>query len=218
VAGARNRRGLSAALAVAVNLALLSLLAAPGRYRLALPPEGGLRPVDVSVVALPVPRSPKRPSATARTVPTPATATSRPPIAATASPPAQTAPPRGEAPDVAPDAQALTAALRRGPLGCADQGAAWMSEANRDACRQGLAAGAANVPHLQGMAPAKLAYYAAVAQAEADWRSGRNPGHLPYLACTPGRSPPPHVLRIGASCFITPPVGSLNQDGDVPPP
>ena len=222
----RNRRGLSAALAVAVNVALLALLAAPGRYRLSLPPEGGMRPVDVSVVPLPVPSSPMRPSAPVRHAQKPAAAAmSRSPIAAATPAPALTAPPLGEGPAVVTGAQALTAALRRGPLGCANQGAAWMSDADRDTCRQRLATGAANVPHLEGMAPQKLAYYAALAQAQRDWLSGRDPGHPPFLYCgfKFGQGSvrtiiaPPHALKFGP-CFLEPPRGSLSATVDVPSP
>ncbi|MEJ0066611.1 MAG: hypothetical protein WDM85_15345 [Caulobacteraceae bacterium] len=93
-----------------------------------------------------------------------------------------------------------------------------MSQAAKDACRERLAAGAASVPHLEGMPPEKLAYYAAVVKAEDDWRTGRNAGHLPFLACAPSaKRPPPHALKIGP-CFIDPPVGSLDQDADVPLP
>lgn len=226
--GTRTRRAVSAALAIAVNVALLSLLAAPGRYRLSLPPEGGPRPVDVSVVPLPVPRSPKRSSQPAQTASTPAAAISRTPsvsAAAAAALPAQNAASSSEGPAAPPGAQALAAALRHSLVGCANQGAAWMSDADRDACRQRLAAGAANVPHLQGMAPEKLAYYAALAQAQQDWLSGRDPGNPPFLYCGfkfgQGRVRniigPPHALKFGP-CFLEPPRGSLSVTVDVPSP
>ena len=223
--GARNRRALSAALALAVNVMLLSLLASPGRDRLALPAEGG-RPVDVSVVPMPAPQPPVPPKATprrSRTLPT--TASVRAPLAVGAPQPAATAPKLGSGPLAATGAQALSAALRGGPIGCANQAAAWMSDAERDACRQRLAAGAANVPYLQGMAPEKLAYYNALAKAQQDWLSGRDPGGQPFIYCGfklgQGRArfiiPPPHAMRLGP-CFLEPPRGSLSQTVDVPSP
>jgi hypothetical protein len=226
LSGARSRRALSAALALAVNVVLLCLLAAPGRYRLSLPAESGPRPADVSVVPWLVPRSPTRFSAPAQSArPPSAAAIARAPIAAVTSPPAQRAAPLGEGPPPAPGAQALAAALRRSPFGCANQGAAWMSQAERDACRQRLAAGAANVPHLQGMAPQKLAYYEALASAQQDWLSGRDSGHPPFLYCGlkfgPGQARyivgPPHALKLGP-CFLEPPRGSLSATVDVPSP
>lgn len=227
LASRRTRRGLAAALAIAVNVALLSLLAAPGRYRLTVPPEGGARPVDVSVVPLLLPRSrtPASPPSQATAAPAAAaTSASASPLAAI-SPPAQSAPPAAEGQSVAPDAQAVGAALRRSLLGCANPGAVWMSGADRDACRQRLAAGAVNVPHLQGMAPEKLAYYDALAKAQQDWLSGRDPGSLPYIYCGikfgQGRASdtvaPPHALKFGP-CFLEPPRGSLSATLDVPPP
>lgn len=121
--------------------------------------------------------------------------------------------------------QAVAAALRGSPVGCANQGAAWMSEAERDACRQRFAAGAANAPHLQGMAPEKLAYYTALAKAQQDWLSGRDPGHLPFLYCGVKfggghvfkETAPPHALAFGP-CFLEPPKGALSVTVDVPPP
>ena len=100
-----------------------------------------------------------------------------------------------------------------------------MTDADRAACRQYLAASAANVPHLQGMAPAKLAYYDALAKAQQDWLSGREPGNLPFLYCGlrfgQGRARsvigPPHALKLGP-CFLEPPRGSLIATVDVPSP
>jgi len=223
--GARNRRALSAALALAVNVMLLSLLASPGRDRLALPAEGG-RPVDVSVVPMPAPQPSVPPKATprrSRTLPT--TASVRAPLAVGAPQLAATAPKLGSGPPAATGAQALSAALRGGPIGCANQAAAWMSDAERDACRQRLAAGAANVPYLHGMAPEKLAYYNALAKAQQDWLDWRDVGHLPYVYCglkfgggrTYKVAAPPHALTFGP-CFLEPPKGSLSVTVDVPPP
>jgi hypothetical protein len=221
----------SLALAIALNVALLSLLAAPGRYRLSLPTEGGPRAVDVSVVSLPVPRPPARSSAPAQSIQTltaktsAAAANSRAPIAMATSPPAQSAPPPGEAAPGSSGAQALAAALRHSLLGCANPLAAWMSQADRDACRQRLAAGAADLPHLQGMAPEKLAYYDAVAKAQDDFRNWRDVGHLPYVFCAVkfgqghvrAALAPPHALKLGP-CYLEPPKGPLSITVDIPPP
>jgi hypothetical protein len=114
------------------------------------------------------------------------------------------------------------AAALRGRIGCAEPNAPWMSDADRAACRERLAAGAAQAPHLQGTAPVKLAYFNAVAKAQADWRSGRDAGHGLAIGCIkpigPGvRTPPaPHALRLGP-CMIEPPRGSLNVDADILP-
>jgi hypothetical protein len=89
-----------------------------------------------------------------------------------------------------------------------------MTAADRDACRDRLAAGTAEAPYLSGTAPEKLAYYAAVAQAYADWKSGRDPGHPPGVGCG---NPPPHALKLGP-CFIEPPKGSLDPEVDIAPP
>ena len=214
---ARFARPTALAIAAAVNLALLSLMAQPGRYLLPTRPETGPRPVDVSVVVLRRARTPPPRSGSRRGAPSPEHAPQRQPAGPPILAPSPAAPAPGEGPPAFPNSAEVAAALRHGPSGCANQGAAWMSQADKDACRQRLAVGAASVPHLEGMAPNKLAYYAAVAQAEDDWRTGRNPGHLPFLACMPGGKPPPHALKIGP-CFIDPPVGSLDQDADVPPP
>jgi hypothetical protein len=97
-----------------------------------------------------------------------------------------------------------------------------MSPRERDACRDRLAAGATSAPHLEGMAPDKLAYYAAVAKAHEDWLSGRDPGHLPGVGCAiffgagAPPKPPPHALVLGP-CMIEPPRGSFDVDVDVQP-
>ena len=203
------------AIATAANLTLLALLAFPGRYQVPLAAETG-RPVDISMAHWPVPNRPA-PRKAAASAASAAVHPATPPSPAIA-PAGLSAPQSSEQPSgAASPNDDLAAALRGGPVGCAHQDAAWMTDAGREACRHQLAIGAASTPYRQGMAPAKLAYYAAVAQAEEDWRSGRNPGHLPYLGCTPGRSPPPHALKIGP-CFIDPPQGSLDQDVDVPSP
>jgi hypothetical protein len=114
------------------------------------------------------------------------------------------------------------AALLPKSLGCDQPDAAWMSAAARAACRQQLAAGAAAAPHVEGMAPAKHAYYAAVAKAQDDWLSGRDAGHPPFAGCAvfwgPGETPkmPPHALKLGP-CILEPPRGSLDPDVDVQP-
>jgi hypothetical protein len=224
----RVRRCWPAALAMATvaNLALLSLLAFPGGYRLQFGADAS-RPVDVTLAPWPVLRAPAPRKAPAQrsSGPTHAT-TASPPEASTIAATPQTVSPPAEGPAGAlPPNADLATALRRSLVGCANQGAAWVSDADRDACRQRLADGAASVPHLQGMAQAKLNYYAAVAKAEEDWRTGRDPGHLPFLFCgvnfgqgRPGiMKPGPHALKLGP-CFLEPPKGALSQDVDVPPP
>jgi len=202
---------------------LLSLLATPGGY-LRLPTDSGVRPVDVAVVAMPVPRSAARPGHAQRTALGAASPTT--PSSAVAPTAAQGASPAVEGPAAAPGgASEIADALRSSLFGCANQGAAWMSDAARDACRQRLAAGAASVPHLQGMAPEKLAYYAALAKAQQDWLDWRDPGHLPYIFCGAkfGQGhvrevvAPPHALKFGP-CFLEPPQGMLSVTVDVPPP
>ncbi|HEY1426712.1 MAG TPA: hypothetical protein VGF50_08580 [Caulobacteraceae bacterium] len=96
-----------------------------------------------------------------------------------------------------------------------------MSDADRAACRERLAAGAEHAPHLEATSPVKLAYFNAVAKAQADWSSGRDAGHGLAIGCIkqigPGvRTAPPHALRLGP-CMIEPPRGSLNVDADILP-
>jgi len=97
-----------------------------------------------------------------------------------------------------------------------------MSDADRARCREHLAAGAANAPHLEGMPATKLAYFTAVAKAQADWASGRDAGHglgigcMSYFGVGPRPKPPPHALVLGP-CMIAPPRGSLDVDADILP-
>jgi len=100
-----------------------------------------------------------------------------------------------------------------------------MSAADRDACRNRLAAGAANAPYRNGIAAEKVAYYDALVRAQEDWSSGRNPGHPPFVFCGlkfgQGHSryviAPPQALKLGP-CFIEPPQGALSITVDVPQP
>jgi hypothetical protein len=139
-----------------------------------------------------------------------------PPLATVAAPPGDHGLP------AAVPGPALVTALRNSVIGCAQRDAPWMSDAERAACRQHLAEGVERLPRLEGMPPEKHAYYAAVAQAQEDWRSGRNPGHLPFVACAvffgagAPPKPPPHALVLGP-CMIEPPRGSLDTDVDVRP-
>ena len=97
-----------------------------------------------------------------------------------------------------------------------------MSDADRDACRERLASGAERTPHLDGMPAIKLAYFTAVAKAQADWASGRDAGHGFGMGCMayfgPGvrPKPPPHALTLGP-CMISPPRGSLDVAVDILP-
>jgi len=222
----RSARPAALAIATAANLALLWLLASPGRYQLPTPEQSGPRPVDVSLVAA----APLRSSAATHPAPSAAPRAARPSLAVPAatssrSPPAEVESPPADGLPAASAIPDLVAALRRGPVGCAHPDAAWMTDADRDVCRHRLAAGAANAPYLHGMAAAKLSYYDAVAKAEEDWRTGRDPGHLPFIFCGfrfgQGRgeteAPGPHALKLGP-CYIEPPKGALSQDVDVPPP
>jgi hypothetical protein len=225
--GRRVRQTWPAALAIATaaNLALLSLLAFPGRYALPLAADVGPAPVDVSVFPPLVLTSPVAPRAPVQAGAAPTRPTASPPTASPSlAPPAEAATPSAGAPPGASANSDLAAALRRGPVGCANQGA-WMSDADREACRHRLAAGAASAAHLWGMAPEKLAYYDALAKAEDDWRTGRNPGHLPFLFCgaklgqgqVRDFEAPPHALKLGP-CYLEPPMGALSITVDVPPP
>jgi hypothetical protein len=114
----------------------------------------------------------------------------------------------------------LAKVLRGGLLGCANADAIGLNEKEREGCRQRLAAGAGEAAYLSAVPAEKLAYYDAVAKANADWLSDRNEGHVPYIKCTfgPGKAQVPgHALKAGP-CFLDPPVGSLDIDADVPPP
>jgi hypothetical protein len=212
---ARRRTSRLGALALAAlaNLALLTLLALPGRDAFRAP--SGSRPVKVTleppIILRPVSPPPSVGSAAPGRTLRPTTPTETPgPTAA----PAPTTGPVGSS--LSPGAPGLAAILRRGDVGCAHPDAPWMTPADRDACRDRLAAGAAKAPYVGGMPAQKLAYYDAVAQAEADWRSGRDAGHPPFIGCG-AKKPPPHALKIGP-CFIDPPKGSLDLEVDIPPP
>jgi hypothetical protein len=161
------------------------------------------------------------PRATPAATPPPAYGTPEPGRHAVAVAPAPTAPfassqspAAGAGVALKPSNGALGATLRRGDVGCAHLDAPWMTATDRDACRDHLAAGAAKTPYLSGTAPEKLAYYAAVAKAEEDWRSGRDAGHPPFILC--GKALP-HALKLGP-CYLEPPKGSLDLDVDIPPP
>ena len=76
---------------------------------------------------------------------------------------------------------------------------------------------------MEGMPATKLAYFTAVAKAQADWLSGRDPGHGFGIGCVwyvgPGvrPKPPPHALMLGKHCMIEPPRGALDVDADILP-
>jgi len=223
----RRARWLAAlGLAALAHLAAFALLDFRGRdaWRVA---EDSTPPETVTLARLPLartaPAAAGQPQASARSATAATPSAMALPGVQTANPSPTPSPPAGPpGPVAAPGGGDLAAALRGSAVGCASTGAAWMSQAERDACRERLAAGADRVQHLEGMAPEKLAYYAAVAKAEQDWLSGRNPGHPPGVACAiyfgrgPAPRPPPHALVLGP-CIIEPPRGSLDVDVDVLP-
>jgi len=199
-----------------------------------LPVGGDARPPIVVTMATP-PRPVTRPQLTSlgrlsaaqvarRTPSAPAGATLAPLVPAVPSA-SQAGPSPAPSPGLGPGYADISAALRHGGVGCADAAASRLSQKERDGCRDRLAMNAMQAPHLEGMAPEKLAYYQAVAKAEDDWRSGRDPGHLPFVFCGmhPGHGranvepAPAHALRLGP-CYIEPPKGSLDVDVDTPRP
>jgi hypothetical protein len=221
---ARRRTSRLGALALAAldNLALLALLAAPGRDAFRAP--SGLRPVEVTLAKPMIRRLTPPPPAAGSAAPSRVLSPSTPP--ATPASPAAPAPTTGPiGPSLSPGAPGLAATLRRGDVGCAHPDAPWMTAADRDACRDRLAAGATKAPYVSGMPAGKLAYYDAVAQAEADWRSGRDAGHPPFISCAfkfgagqaRAADAPPHALKLGP-CILEPPKGSLDIDVDIPQP
>jgi hypothetical protein len=224
----RARWPAALALAAGLQLALFALLnIRDGDAPFAAP--DATAPAVVTLASADILKRPPAPAAAAAPPTSPSRAFAPiaplPPPAAGASPspppPPGPAPSGGAAPG--PDSAALATALRHGDVGCANAAAAWMSDRDRERCRDRLAMNAAQVPHLESMAPEKFAYYAAVAKAQEDWASGRDPGHLPAVFCGmhPGHGRanvepgPPHALRIGP-CYIVPPKGSLDVDVDVP--
>jgi hypothetical protein len=221
----RHARRLGALLAAAAaNLAILAALTQPGHGLREPSPDRLERAVDISLMSWSPPRG-ERP-APPKSTPS-ATGPARETAAPAPSAPAASSPAPSPGVGIAPAAPsgALAGTLRRGDVGCAHPDAPWMSAADRDACRDRLAAGALNAPHLDGMAPEKLAYYAAVAKAQEDWRSGRDAGHPPFLFCgykfggghVREVDAPPHALKLGP-CYLEPPKGSLDIGVDIPMP
>jgi hypothetical protein len=221
---ASRRRIAAVALAMAAHVAMLGLLLTGGG-RVFLAPLDLQRPTEVWLAPplilrppMPQPQVPRsEPQSPSARQPAPTAAASPGPAAPspTTSPSGpSTAPP-------SPNGEGLAASLRKW-VGCAHPDAAWMSDAERDACRERLASGAESAPHLQGMPATKLAYFTAVAKAQADWASGRDAGHGPGIGCMvhfgPGKrlQPPPHALVLGP-CMIEPPRGSLDVDVDILP-
>jgi hypothetical protein len=219
----RSRRLSALVLAAVANLAILSMLGLPGHGLRRAPAGLSPRTVEISLAPWFAPRL----NSAAAAPPPKSAAPIRPSIApAPSAPTVESAMPAaggGTAP--APAAGALAATLRRGDVGCAHPEAPWMTQSDRDACRDRLAAGAAKAPYVSATAPEKLAYYVAVAKAQEDWRSGRDAGHLPFFYCgykfggghVREVEAPPHALKLGP-CFLEPPKGSLDIAVDIPMP
>jgi hypothetical protein len=223
---ADRRRIAAVSLAILAHVALFSLLLS-GTGRLPFQPIWREQPTEVWLAPrlLVRPPPPQRRPPESRAAPSSrahaaATPSSGPPALSQApsQAPGPSAP--GVASPVAPS-PGVGAALR-GWVGCAQPDAAWMSDADRARCRERLAAGAANAPHLEGMPATKLAYFTAVAKAQAEWLSSPDPGHGLGIGCVsyfgPGvrPKPPPHALKLGP-CVIAPPRGSLDVDVDILP-
>ena len=111
----------------------------------------------------------------------------------------------------------VASALRNSLIGCANTAALGLSDAERAACRERLAAGAMAAPYRPGIPTEKRAYYENILAAEAAFRRNPMGGHGPVVFCYPGAParPLPHALKIGP-CYIEPPQGSLDVDVDVP--
>ncbi len=221
---AGRRRIAAVALAMAAHVAMLGLLLTGGG-RVFVAPLDQQRPTVVWLAPPLILRTPPPRPQLVRSKPQPPS--SRQAAAAAPAAPAPSAPapaPSPSGPTTAqpvPNGAELAASLRKW-VGCAHPDAAWMSDADRDACRERLASGAERAPHLDGMPATKLAYFGAVAKAQADWASGRDAGHGPGIGCMvhfgPGKrsQPPPHALVLGP-CMIEPPRGSLDVDVDILP-
>jgi hypothetical protein len=178
-ARARARRRIGAAtLAVVAHAVIFSLLLFGGGVRFSTREERAATQVWLAPPLILTPRRPPptQPRGAPRTVSRIATSPSAEQSARAAPPPAPSLPPSSIG------AGSISAALRRS-VGCAQPDAPWMSDADRAACRQRLASGAERAPHLEGMPATKLAYFTAVAKAQDDWLSGRNPGHGFGIGC-----------------------------------
>jgi hypothetical protein len=213
------RLGGALAFAVAVHMAMLNLmLFRSGELILPQPvstartvtltlvrPQRTLAPPSIRKAAAAA--APRAAASSAPTTPSPATVAAAPAPAASSGPAAPAGPSAG-----------LAAGLRGSLLGCANAGALALTEKERQGCELRFAAGGREAAYLSPIPSVKLAYFDAVAKADEDWTSGRDPGHLPFIVCRlGGRGTLAHALKLGP-CYLEPPKGSLDKTVDVPEP
>ena len=223
----RRRARLAGALAfaVAVHVAMLNLmLFRTGELRLPQPVSTA-RAVTLTLVRPQRTLAPSQaPQSAAKAAPAAApqaaaqpTPPPTPTAVAVAAPPGVAAPSGQTAPGGPPSG--LAAGLRGSLLGCANAGALALTEKERQGCEQRFAAGGRETAYLSPIPSVKLAYFNAVAKAQEDWLSDRDPGHPPFVVCRfgGGRGSLAHALKLGP-CYLEPPKGSLDQTVDVPEP
>jgi hypothetical protein len=109
----------------------------------------------------------------------------------------------------------LSAALRSGGVGCANADLVKLSDAEREACRDRLADGAAGAPYVSGVPAVKAEYYAALAKSERDMLDDPMGGHGPHVVC--GGANKQLGLKIGP-CKLTAPMTPWTPEADVRPP
>lgn len=110
------------------------------------------------------------------------------------------------------DAARLSSALRQSGVGCANADGVHLRDAEREACRQRLAQGAAGVPYISGVPPEKSAYYAALQESVAQMNANPMGGHGPEIHCGDGKKR--LGLKLGP-CTLAAPMTPETPEADV---